>query len=548
MRHAGSYAADMIKLLGSLLVSLSALPQVNDAPPPATSDLGFVTFDAACASAEAKGLTLLPTRRWLRLPTQTCGAPIDFRYGGMLQPAAGQTITLKGNSDCPALQECYDLSLSGASGVAFSSPPSSFTPQNAGAKEDGVSDDTASINLAMSVALRNQIPLILPRGTFLVTKTLAGKLLSVTIGANNFSMIGAGSGHTVISTTTAGADLLTIAGDGTPVVTLKGFYLQGPDAATDPPCRSPSSGNGLYVTGRAAIVRIDDIQAYGFCGSGKAGIWLDNFENGSVSNVIAQFNNIGMKWTTAPNQNILTTGLFGANRTYAMEIDGCQSSTVSNTTMQSNYGTALYLNGSAGCSFVNDHFENNNTSKVAGNHSIFMDATGSVVRNNSFTGGTLSGPYGDIYMKGNLQHATTGNFFSAIETGSGPIGYGRPMIVEDGPEIGDNYFFLLAAYGGDTAGYTKTNNSEGHFAGMAVTDVLCGSYLANSNACYFPRIAPTFGTYKQVITAYPLPNLGQMATFTDATVNTWGSYVTVGGGAYKVLCWFDGNGWSVMGK
>jgi len=541
----------MVRLLVVGLMSLSALAQVSDTTPLAISDPGFVTFDAACSSAAAKGLTLMVTRKWPRLPTQTCGASIDFRYGGMLQPAAGQIITLKGNSNCPQLRQCYDLSLSGSSGVVFASAPSSFTPQNTGAKEDSVSDDTASMNLAMSVALANRIPLILPGGTFRVTAASAGKLLSVTIGGNNFSMIGAGSGATVISTATAGADLLTIEGDGNPVVTLKGFYLQGPDAATNPPCRSASSGNGLYLTGGrgAAIVHMDDIQAYGFCGSGKAGIWLDAFENGSVSNVIAQRDNIGMKWTTAPNQNILTTGLFGANRTYAMEIDGCQSSTVSNTTMQSNYGTALYLNSSAGCSFINDHFENNNTSKAAGNHSVFMDATGSVIRNNSFTGGTLSGPYADIYMKGNLQHATTGNFFSAIETGSGPIGYGMPMVIEDGPEIGDNYFFLQVAYGaGNTAGYKKINNTEGRFAGMEVTDILCGSYRANTNACYFPRIAPTYGTYKQVVTAYPLPNLGQMATFTDATVNTWGAYVTVGGGTYKVLCWFDGNGWSVMGK
>jgi hypothetical protein len=44
------------------------------------------------------------------------------------------------------------------------------------------------------------------------------------------------------------------------------------------------------------------------------------------------------------------------------------------------------------------------------------------------------------------------------------------------------------------------------------------------------------------------PGIGQMAVVVDSTVNTWGTAITVGGGTDKVLAWFNGSAWSVVGK
>src|ERR1035441_739906 len=44
------------------------------------------------------------------------------------------------------------------------------------------------------------------------------------------------------------------------------------------------------------------------------------------------------------------------------------------------------------------------------------------------------------------------------------------------------------------------------------------------------------------------PGIGQMAVVVDSTVNTWGTAITVGGGLLKVLAWFNGSGWAVIGK
>lgn len=48
-------------------------------------------------------------------------------------------------------------------------------------------------------------------------------------------------------------------------------------------------------------------------------------------------------------------------------------------------------------------------------------------------------------------------------------------------------------------------------------------------------------------TAIPVAFLGQLAIITDSTVNTWGAAVTVGGGAFTVLCWFNGTQFTVIG-
>jgi hypothetical protein len=44
------------------------------------------------------------------------------------------------------------------------------------------------------------------------------------------------------------------------------------------------------------------------------------------------------------------------------------------------------------------------------------------------------------------------------------------------------------------------------------------------------------------------PVRGMQYVVTDATVNTWGANVTVGGGADVVLVWWNSSNWVVIGK
>jgi hypothetical protein len=41
------------------------------------------------------------------------------------------------------------------------------------------------------------------------------------------------------------------------------------------------------------------------------------------------------------------------------------------------------------------------------------------------------------------------------------------------------------------------------------------------------------------------PAFGMLAIITDSTVNTWGTPITVGGGTYTALSWYNGTDWTV---
>lgn len=43
------------------------------------------------------------------------------------------------------------------------------------------------------------------------------------------------------------------------------------------------------------------------------------------------------------------------------------------------------------------------------------------------------------------------------------------------------------------------------------------------------------------------PIVGQFAIVSDSTTNTWGAAVTVGGGGFQVLVWWNGTNFTVIG-
>ena len=71
-------------------------------------------------------------------------------------------------------------------------------------------------------------------------------------------------------------------------------------------------------------------------------------------------------------------------------------------------------------------------------------------------------------------------------------------------------------------------------------------------------ITKSGGTYTFATTTAPLPPLtfatlpaspaaGTLAYITDSTVVTWGQHVTNGSGSSKVLIWYNGTFWTVVG-
>jgi hypothetical protein len=110
------------------------------------NDASFATFSAACAAAVSANATLLVSRAWTSLPTQTCAANLQFQIGGMIQPANGQTFTPTGTWSAP-LFKVIDLSLGGmVAAIKTDRVPLAWF----GAWADMTHDDSTAIGYAFS--------------------------------------------------------------------------------------------------------------------------------------------------------------------------------------------------------------------------------------------------------------------------------------------------------------------------------------------------------------------------------------------------------------
>lgn len=99
--------------------------------------------------------------------------------------------------------------------------------------------------------------------------------------------------------------------------------------------------------------------------------------------------------------------------------------------------------------------------------------------------------------------------------------------------------------------------SEGTLATRPVTPVAWGSVYFTTDTGQQFIYNGTTATWDEIF-IYPQPVAfaslpaspvtGMQYVVTDATVNTWGTNVTVGGGSDIVLTWFNGTNWVVIGK
>lgn len=90
-------------------------------------------------------------------------------------------------------------------------------------------------------------------------------------------------------------------------------------------------------------------------------------------------------------------------------------------------------------------------------------------------------------------------------------------------------------------------NPTAELQAMAVAATAGSVLTAGAGGFQFSNPAPYIPQSYTFATLPATPTLGRFAVVTDSTVNTWGTAVTVGGGAITVLVWFNGVQWSVIG-
>lgn len=312
-------------------------------------------------------------------------------------------------------------------------------------------ENTKAINAAFRQAVLGGKTIYAPSGTFRVNHVI----IPTDLPDSRFAFMGE-AGTVFACTETGGADCFTAISSAfsNPHYSITNLDLEGPDGHAAI-CSTAMSGNGLRISGMAApLVRISNVRAIGFCGIGKAGIWLDNTENGSLRDSETQFDTIGLKLSTAPNAMTIDNLLAGQNKTLGVYCDGCTSDVFTNVTVQSNQRTGIRMDGGDSNTFNSPHFENNNTSHTMGEYGLDLTASkehGSVL-SNVFNAAQFAGTHDTIHMTGVAGHAVSFNVFNGGLTSSGP----NPLVMVDGPFVGGNTFTRVT----DAAHFKAVNGGE----------------------------------------------------------------------------------------
>lgn len=92
------------------------------------------------------------------------------------------------------------------------------------------------------------------------------------------------------------------------------------------------------------------------------------------------------------------------------------------------------------------------------------------------------------------------------------------------------------------------SNPTGQLEAEAVGATAGSVLTAGAGGFSFAPPSPYVPASHTFATLPASPTTGQTAVVTDSTVNTWGTAITVGGGAIPVLAFFNGTNWTVAAK
>lgn len=155
-----------------------------------------------------------------------------------------------------------------------------------------------------------------------------------------------------------------------PTYVFANLTIIGPDTAAP---RTTRSGHGLRISGAGVPhVVMQNIKVGHFYGAGRAGIWLDNVEDSSLTEVDADYNDIGFKFSTGFNANVLVRCGAQMNAHFGIHSSGGQLLMFGGV-VQSNERTGIYARASPP-QLRGVHFENNNSSRVAGEWALNIES------------------------------------------------------------------------------------------------------------------------------------------------------------------------------
>jgi len=189
----------------------------------------FASFAQACTAANLVNATLMVSKVWTGLSTQSCAANLRFPIGTggstVIDGAAGQTVTLTGNIDAGLYQ------IFGTTGTISLPRVSHRYPEWWGAVADGVTEGSSAIQAAINStgwAGAGYMAVEFSQGDYKVTSTL-------TVANGRTTLEGAGKAATMITFAPAGtASLFKFTNGASPIVqcTIRGMGMRGTNAQT----------------------------------------------------------------------------------------------------------------------------------------------------------------------------------------------------------------------------------------------------------------------------------------------------------------------------
>jgi hypothetical protein len=140
---------------------------VLDANAIASGGQPYPTLASACTAANAVGATLVVSLRWTNLLTQSLSCPIQFLSGGVMTPAANQTITLSG-AVTGDLTQHFNTAASGSL-ISFTGPTPAAYPQWWGAAGNDSTDDTVAVQSCITASSITRLTCNVPPAVYKIT-------------------------------------------------------------------------------------------------------------------------------------------------------------------------------------------------------------------------------------------------------------------------------------------------------------------------------------------------------------------------------------------
>lgn len=254
----GLGAYPVTSYIGQIVSGFTYLVRWNDAldvfnivnPSP-----GFATTEAAISALNSAGVEIVVNQSITLTGPLTLTAPLRINKGGMI--VTGSNVLTINGSFSAGLYQCFDTT---ATKVLFGGDSvKEVYPQWFGAVADGVTDDTAEIQAAITAAGNAGGVVFFPAGTYSITE--------LAVSSANVSLLGTGIRSTILkkSTTTTETAAITISADYCNVANLT---LQGANVATYVYAERAIFIEGVSGADRVSHVTIDSVEMYDFGSDG----------------------------------------------------------------------------------------------------------------------------------------------------------------------------------------------------------------------------------------------------------------------------------------